>query len=666
MFLLSFKDLRTAVAKDAGLALTCVLFLLLPLVRVAYLEDSFISPKLALLQSVCVCLLGVLLWRSRKWYGEELLSPYARTMLRLLAAFLAIVVGSAFVGRSKPLATDGVVYLFSFLALAYALCLALRRPEHVAAILQCGIAAAILTALWTLHEDWTRHSGASRLIARLPDWRGYLAAGLGNSGHIAGFIGLFLPAAILQFLSAPRTRILLGACIAVMFAAQVITWSVGSTGSFVAACAIWCAIAWKPAQLGRLRWRRAGILLVLGVLALGFYLIPHPANPHAPSLWREAFGSQRWHEGGPTRLAIWLTTLHMIRFHPLLGIGAGNFTLEYVRQIVPAIVSSPELREYAGSYTNDAHNDYLQVWCESGIAALIVWLVVLWVSFRQVVRLLRSEELGGQMKLVLVSVGAGATVFALDGMMSFPMKLPAHFAAMMVFLVAPGAIAATASKPLLHSRSIEFPPSALDGEPENSTNYHKHRKLLQHFLIGLFLLLCAATVYHGRRVAAEFYLKSGRTAAEYPAEYLLSLETGAMSSSLLWSRADAQFLHASSELAQGGSPPAQSFAPAAGVHSNWIEAERLFRRALAWDPNYTNASSRLGSLLLLSGRNTEARDVFSYTLHSLEGVEIHERLGFASYLNGDKVPARKEWQTCRERRPQAAVYYDGLIAQTKK
>ena len=113
--------------------------------------------------------------------------------------------------------------------------------------------------------------------------------------------------------------------LALMFAALVVTWSVGSTTSAFVALLAGAALAFASGLGPVLHWRRIWALAAAGVVVAAFYLLPQPLNPHKPSLWTEAFSSARWHEGWPTRVAIWETTWHMIAAHPWLS-GSGRAT----------------------------------------------------------------------------------------------------------------------------------------------------------------------------------------------------------------------------------------------------------------------------------------------------------------------------------------------------
>jgi len=105
------------------------------------------------------------------------------------------------------------------------------------------------------------------------------------------------------------------------------------------------------------------------------------ANPHKPGILRQGFGSERWIEGGETRLVIWAGGLEMLRLHPRLGVGAGNFTYVYPEMRSALIEGDPKFRLYRGLWTNAAHNTALQTWTELGIFGLFILISIFGMAF---------------------------------------------------------------------------------------------------------------------------------------------------------------------------------------------------------------------------------------------------------------------------------------------
>ena len=76
------------------------------------------------------------------------------------------------------------------------------------------------------------------------------------------------------------------------------------------------------------------------------------------------------------RKMIWESTLGMIKDHPLLGIGPGNYWLEYPHYRSPG--------DFWGEY--HAHNDFLQITAEGGLGSAILVLVLFVGRFRHLAK----------------------------------------------------------------------------------------------------------------------------------------------------------------------------------------------------------------------------------------------------------------------------------------
>ena len=92
--------------------------------------------------------------------------------------------------------------------------------------------------------------------------------------------------------------------------------------------------------------------------------------------------TQLRYEGG--RLFIWNNSLKVIRDHPLLGVGQGNFRGEYIKQLRPDIGERRKLTH--------AHSDYLNVAAIAGIPGLLFYLGVWGVVLRYLWRGIRATE----------------------------------------------------------------------------------------------------------------------------------------------------------------------------------------------------------------------------------------------------------------------------------
>jgi O-antigen ligase len=144
------------------------------------------------------------------------------------------------------------------------------------------------------------------------------------------------------------------------------------------------------------------------------------------------------------RTAIWSDTWRMFRASPVLGVGLGAYQTAY-----PAFSRSD-----GAVIVAQAHNDYLQVLADGGIAGGAIALVFIFLIFRAVLRGVRSRD-----RLVRgLAAGSGAGIFAIlvHSIFDFNLQLPSN--ALLFLLLA--AVASTTSALASEVRSTRIARSA--------------------------------------------------------------------------------------------------------------------------------------------------------------------------------------------------------------
>lgn len=316
------------------------------------------------------------------------------------------------------------------------------RRDRVLLVAKGLQGASMLVALWAIVVDVQTAFSRSRptVVATLGDWRDYVStASFGNTGHVADFIVVGFLAWMGSFVLTRSTRVRVFAAIAlwVHAAALIVTWSVHSNLSLIVASIVLLVILRADTKLFAWNRRAKWVGLACGFAAgVAFYVVDHSSNPHGSAVWNregtaknggifaQAFSSDRWAAGAPTRKAIWLTSLEIVRNDPWGGTGAGNFTYTYPAQRSVLVEQDPKLARYASTWTNAAHNDFLQTWAETGIVGLFLLLGAIGISLKQSWdRISGSQESPGTR--FLLAIGASALVAQVVQMqMSFPLQLP--------------------------------------------------------------------------------------------------------------------------------------------------------------------------------------------------------------------------------------------------
>lgn len=164
-----------------------------------------------------------------------------------------------------------------------------------------------------------------------------------NENHFSSLIYMMIPVFAWRTLAKARQPLLFAGGLLVMLA---VLFAAGSrAGMAIATTLAVVSLLWfAPARPSR---RLNAAVLLVGVFAI------------AVIAWQFGFGSAI---EGDLRMVFYRTTLRAIADHWLFGSGLGTFTFVYpAYQHTNSIVSV---------YANHAHDEYLEIWLETGIAGL--------------------------------------------------------------------------------------------------------------------------------------------------------------------------------------------------------------------------------------------------------------------------------------------------------
>ncbi|MEA3238311.1 MAG: Wzy polymerase domain-containing protein, partial [Candidatus Bipolaricaulota bacterium] len=131
------------------------------------------------------------------------------------------------------------------------------------------------------------------------------------------------------------------------------------------------------------------------------------------------------HNAGKTRSWDWWVGWEMFKDHPLLGVGMGNYKLDFI-QYKATFLATPQGAAYSFYIPRaaQAHNDYVQVVAEMGILGIITLLsLLILLPLFFWIRLRRNTDESDRFDLILL--GSGVVVFLVHALFSFPAHLPA-------------------------------------------------------------------------------------------------------------------------------------------------------------------------------------------------------------------------------------------------
>lgn len=188
-------------------------------------------------------------------------------------------------------------------------------------------------------------------------------------------------------------RLRWGAATMLFAAVLVLSFTRGIWLAMLAALAVFAIL-----YLRRVQWFLGAALAV--VLAVAFL------SPSAVMTRVRSIGEL---DTNVERLLLWETTWNMLRDHPVLGVGVGNYRSvqdDYIREEVDL----PMTRTHA-------HNIWLQIAVERGVLGLLAFLWLAVAVFKEAISgLRRMRSAGGYRFALLAGSLAAVTGFYLDGL----------------------------------------------------------------------------------------------------------------------------------------------------------------------------------------------------------------------------------------------------------
>jgi O-antigen ligase len=265
--------------------------------------------------------------------------------------------------------------------------------RHVRWLVIAFVAGATLSVLWGAAKGGLSVNGGEAANAE-----GRFQAGAGDPNYLAA---LLVPAIMLAGGLAVRrpfgTRIVLALATAILAIGLAATESRGGIiGAGV--CAVAALVIW--------RGRRGLILAFIGlaILATVAFFVANPAA------W------ERIHAGnasGSGRVDIWKVAWRAMQDHPIFGVGIAQFP-----QVSPHYVLQPGALEYVNLIVEKhivVHNLYLQLWVETGIVGLLLFLTLVLASLAAAWRAAKAFD---RQEDAEMSALARAAILALLGMLT--------------------------------------------------------------------------------------------------------------------------------------------------------------------------------------------------------------------------------------------------------
>jgi len=336
----------------------------------------------------CSMLLSLVRDRGRKlaW------SPIDRYIVLYAAVYMAGTLFSVTLSTSLKPGLLSVAFILFSLAVYHAVTSRSQLDVLLALIVLAGAAVSCYGILQYIFR-WGYQSAAWVDSDMFSSIRFRVTATLENPNMLGQYLLLIIPLGGAKLLSAKSwgERLLWFGCCGVMCLCMVLTFARGA----------WLGLLFAGAAFLVLLDPRLILLAPVGLVAL-YFILPEAVVARFTSIGDLGDASTSY------RVYIWIGTLAMLKDYWLCGIGPGDAAFNMV---YPAY-------SYSGIVTPHSHNLFLQIVCDAGIAALAVFVVLLWVYFRMMCSAL-SRETDRTSRLLQIGFTSGMVGFMVQAMTDY-------------------------------------------------------------------------------------------------------------------------------------------------------------------------------------------------------------------------------------------------------
>ncbi|MDH3443917.1 MAG: O-antigen ligase family protein, partial [Deltaproteobacteria bacterium] len=157
---------------------------------------------------------------------------------------------------------------------------------------------------------------------------------------------------------------------------------------------------------------RVSIVIVMLLIMVSLFFVGPSARGHVEARLGQTVTDNASLWG---RTAVWQDTLGMLRDFPLFGVGLGSWP-----ELFPRYRRPP----WSGDFYREAHNDYIELWAETGIVGIGL---LGWFFFQTGTALLRGfKKVSPQVFPLLAAISVPLVVMAFHELLDFNLQIPAN------------------------------------------------------------------------------------------------------------------------------------------------------------------------------------------------------------------------------------------------
>jgi O-antigen ligase len=382
------------------------------------------------LASIRVAILGLFfLWLANSLKNRKLVVR-SNIITALLVIFLFLSLFSAFFSQNSDWSIRKLLYLFSVFPIYFVVSGHIDSREDslraIKALVISGVVASFIgliqcsaqffLGLDQVYSLWAKYAVSPFLGRNLteevlanPSWlvnisgKTYLrATSIFPDPHMFSlYLGLLFPLAAGLAITTKKKGWFIAAII--IFTADLLSFSRGAYAGLVGAAIFLAIVSWKKFQK-KIRWS-------IALSASAVVLLLAAPSPISSRFW-SSFNLEEGSNVG--RMEMWNKAVEVIKTHPIVGVGIGNYSLEV-----------DPLADYRNSIY--AHNVYLDVAAETGLLTGLIWLGILVFAITRLIRYSKNDPL-------YLFVALSLVIFAFHSVFENGLYWPVNLALVLILI----------------------------------------------------------------------------------------------------------------------------------------------------------------------------------------------------------------------------------------
>lgn len=350
-----------------------------------------IIPTMALLALVLIAFASVFLAFGTDRRRSLSFSPV--NMYIILYAF--VYLAASFVSASPMDSVQTGLLIVCFTLFAIILQNSVNTRKKLDTLIIFIIISGVIVSLYGIYQYVFGITGDAAWVDAdlFSDITNRVFSTLGNPNVLSEYLLLVIPFACAQFFASKKWYVkgLFFIFAGIMALCMVLTYSRGG----------WLALLIAAFIFLILLDRRFILLGILAVIAL-YFVLPDTVINRFTSIGNMSDTSTSY------RVSIWLGTLAMLRDYWISGVGPG---IGAFNKVYPAYSFNNILAPHS-------HNLFLQLVCETGVAGLILFIIIIYQFYKTAFRALSSEKLR-ESRYYLIGAVSSVSGFLVQGMTDY-------------------------------------------------------------------------------------------------------------------------------------------------------------------------------------------------------------------------------------------------------